>query len=143
MSFGNVAYRRASGTLLVLIGIAACAEPGTSPSVTSPDGASLTASDNGADHRNVHLMRTQLEALQAASGRHGGGSGIFYHGGAVLQAQNNVAAVYWGTAPIFNGGPTPGTAGAGSADGSLVGTFLRNIGGSAYYGINSSYTDGS
>jgi len=143
MSFGNVAHRRASGTLLVLLGIAACVEPGTSPSVTSPDGASLSASDPGAEHRNVHLMRTQLEALKAASSRHGGGTGISYHGGPVLQAQTKVAAMYWGNAPIFNGGPTPGTSGAGSSDGSLIGTFLRNIGGSAYYGINSSYTDGS
>ena len=139
MSLGT----RATGTILVLLGIAACAENATAPSVASPDAASLSASDNGVEHRNVQLMRTQLEALHAASSRHGGGTGITYHGGPVLQAQTNVAAMYWGTSPIFNNGPAAGTNGAGTGDGSLIGTFLRGIGGSAYYGINSSYTDGS
>ena len=141
MSFGTIHHRRASGTLLVLFGIAACAEPGTAPTAASPGGAEHAAVDPG--QRMIHPMRTQLEALNAAAGRKGGGSGIFYHGGPVLQAQTNVAAMYWGTAPIYNNGPTPGTSGPGSGDGSLIGSFLRSIGGSAYYGINSSYTDGS
>jgi hypothetical protein len=71
------------------------------------------------------------------------GTGIYYHGGPVLQAATRVAAVYWASAPVFTGGPAAGTSGPGSADGSLVGLFLRNLGGSPYFNINTSYTDGS
>jgi len=79
----------------------------------------------------------------------GGGSGsltqagINYHGGPVLQTGTKVSAVYWSATTIFNGGPTPGSTGAGSGDGSLVGFFLNHIGGSPYFNINSSYTDGA
>jgi len=61
----------------------------------------------------------------------------------VLLTGTNVAAVYWGGSTIFNGGPTPGTNGAGAQDGSLVGHFLRNLGGSPYFNINSTYTNGT
>lgn len=85
------------------------------------------------------------EARSTAGGKNkpGSGTGIYYHGGPVLQAGTNVVAVYWASAPIYKGGPAVGAAGAGSDDGSLIGFFLRNLGGSAYFGINSSYTDGS
>src|SRR6185295_14823036 len=54
-----------------------------------------------------------------------------------------VAAVYWASGTIFNNGPTPGTSGVGSADLSLVGYFMNNLGGSPYFNINTTYTDGS
>jgi len=71
------------------------------------------------------------------------GTGINYHGGPVLQAGTNVVSIYWASAPIYIGGPAVGTTGAGASDGSLVGFFLRHLGGSPYFGINSSYTNGS
>ena len=70
-------------------------------------------------------------------------AGINYHGGPVLQAQTNVAAVYWAASTIYSGGPTPGSNGAGSADNSNVGYFLNHIGGSPYYAINTTYTNAS
>jgi hypothetical protein len=73
----------------------------------------------------------------------GGGTGISYHGGPVLQAGTNVAAIYWSAGTIYNGGPTPGSTGSGSSDGSLVGYFMSHVGGSPYFNINSTYTDGS
>ena len=73
----------------------------------------------------------------------GGGTGISYHGGPVLQAGTNVVAVYWANGTIYNGGPAAGTSGAGSADGSLVGYFLSHLGGSSYFNINHTYTDGA
>jgi len=60
----------------------------------------------------------------------------------VLQSATNVVAVYWSTGAIYNGGPV-NTKGSGSQDGSLVGYFLRNLGGSSYFNINTTYTDGS
>jgi len=67
---------------------------------------------------------------------------ISYHGGPVIFAQK-VATIYWSAGTIFNGGPAPGTTGAGVNDGSLVGFFLNHVGGSQYYGINTTYYDGS
>lgn len=70
----------------------------------------------------------------------GGNSGIFYHGGPVILSQN-VVAIYWSASTIYQGGPVPASTGDGSADGSLVGFFLRNLGGSPYFNINTTYTD--
>ncbi len=68
--------------------------------------------------------------------------GIQYNGGPVIQ-QAKVVAIYWGSAPIYPGGPTPGTTGTAASDGSLIGYFLRNLGGSPHYQINTSYTNSS
>jgi len=67
---------------------------------------------------------------------------ISYHGGPIIQAQK-VAAIYWSSRTIYRGGPAPGSASAGSSDGSLVGLFLNHLGGSPYYAINALYHDGS
>ncbi len=69
-------------------------------------------------------------------------NGIYYHGGPVILAQQ-VAAIYWSSETIYSGGPAPGTTGPGSADGSVIGYFLNNLGGSPYYNINTTYTDGA
>src|SRR5438034_9259879 len=58
-------------------------------------------------------------------GQGSGNTGIIYHGGPIIYNQN-VAAIYWSAAPIYNGGPAPGTTGPGSADGSLVGFYMRS-----------------
>jgi hypothetical protein len=76
-------------------------------------------------------------------GKPGQGTGISYHGGPVLQSGTKVVAIYWASSPIYNNGPTPGTASSGSNDNSLIGYFLSHLGGSNYFGINSSYTDGA
>jgi hypothetical protein len=82
-------------------------------------------------------------ARPGGGGGGGGSTGIFYHGGPVLLSGTNVVAVYWASSKIYNGGPTPGTTGNGGQDGSLVGLFLNNLGGSPYFNINSTYTDGT
>ena len=83
----------------------------------------------------------------AAHGRGGGGggsnNGISYHGGPVLLSQTNVVAVYWANSAIYVNGPTPPSSGSGGSDNSLVGQFLRALGGSPYFGINTTYTNGS
>ncbi len=119
-------------------GSAGSAQP--SFSANSASGAS------GLDVAAIHVMQTKSDALSnAANGasKGGGGSGIFYHGGPVLQAGTKVAAVYWAASTIYAGGPAAGTVGTGSGDGSLVGFFLSNLGGSPYFNINHSYTDGA
>jgi hypothetical protein len=111
---------------------------------------SSTAADQGPaglDVARAHVMELRTSASQHtasnAAGGGGGGTGIFYHGGPVLQAGTKVVAVYWAASPIYSGGPAAGTTGAGSADGSNVGYFLNNLGGSPYFNINATYTDGA
>lgn len=95
----------------------------------------------------IHVMPTRAVALGLDRARPSGGAkvnntGISYHGGPILAAPK-VAAIYWGTSRIYNGGPLPGTTGTGGGDGSLVGLFLRSLGGSPYFNINTTYYDGS
>jgi hypothetical protein len=63
---------------------------------------------------------------------------ILYWGGSVITEQK-LAAIYYSPTPIYKGGPSAGTTGAGTADRSLVGYFLNNLGGSSYWNINSTY----
>jgi len=68
------------------------------------------------------------------------GTGISYHGGPIIVSPQ-IATIYWSSGTLFNGGPAPGTFGSGSNDGSLVGLFLRSLGGTGYWNINSTYTN--
>ena len=52
------------------------------------------------------------------------------------------SAVYWANSPIYIGGPAADTTGSGASDGSLIGKFITDLGGSPYFNINHSYTDG-
>ncbi len=93
------------------------------------------------------------EPIQMQAGQEGGGimvrdawggipgkpnPNILYLGGALI-TQPKVVAVYVGAEPIYQGGPAVGTKGAGSSDASLVGHVLRNLGGSSYWNINTTY----
>lgn len=126
------------------VALAACADSGkiTEPAahpIPTDGAAQQFAWDN--DH---HIMPTRAAAMQNAKpGGGGSGTGIYYHGGPVLQTATSVVAVYWAASPIYSGGPSAGSTGTGSGDGSLVGYFLSNLGGSPYFNINTTYTDGS
>lgn len=131
---------------LVMIGgallVAGCSDSGTGPSAA-------TSSQEPQPVTGIFKTRQAVAAewaLMAAKGGGGGAkpgnTGIQYHGGPVI-FQQKVAAVYWGSGVIYNGGPTPGTTGSGVQDGSLIGFFLRNLGGSPYFNINTTYFDGT
>lgn len=124
--------------------------PTSASTSMSPSAASFDAGGNASpDIRHMLPPRAQQtqddHGNQDAGKNAGGGSGtgIYFHGGPVLQGGTKVATVYWANSAIYSGGPTPGSAGAGSADGSLIGAFLRGLGGSPYFNINSTYTDAS
>ena len=138
------------------LSLAACSDTMITPPArsVSDGGASLTQNPDILSANGPRFFHTKQwhDNDNAANGKgHGGGgggggipsNGISYHGGPVLQAGTRVVAIYWASSPIYVGGPTPGTHGAGSADGSLVGYFLGHLGGSTYFNINSTYTDGS
>jgi hypothetical protein len=65
---------------------------------------------------------------------------IKYWGGRLI-TQPKIAAIYYGPAPIFTNGPAPATTGPGAADGSLVGFFLRNLGASPRWNVNTTYSE--
>jgi hypothetical protein len=122
---------------------AACSDR---PAPTQPGAPSFLSVADGQPH--VHVMPLKAQALGLDAARPGGGggkrgsTGILYHGGPIFY-QTNVVAVYWADSPIYNGGPAPGTTGTGAQDGSLIGYFLRNLGGSPYFNINTTYFDGT
>ncbi|MEO5800543.1 MAG: hypothetical protein ABIZ70_15460 [Gemmatimonadales bacterium] len=126
-----------------LAALAACSE--SAPTASDPVAATPAfnnASDNAGDNPVKHLFETRNSpAIAAARAKPGGGTGISYHGGPVLQAGTKVVAIYWAAAPIYNNGPASGTFNTtgNSGDNSLVGHFMRNLGGSPYFNINSTY----
>jgi Phosphate-induced protein 1 conserved region len=122
---------------------AACTDSTQPSNPAAPDLQSVQGQQQQAEH--VHIMLRKPEPGAKAHGGPGGGggnTGIFYHGGPVL-FNTKVAAIYWAGSRIYNGGPTPGSTGSGAQDGSLVGFFLRNLGGSPYFNINTTYYDGA
>ena len=62
---------------------------------------------------------------------------IRYWGGGIIPTQK-ITVIYYSAQPIDTNGPKPGSVGR-RADGSLIGHFLRNIGGTPYWNINSTY----
>ena len=153
MSSTPIGFRRSTYALAAMAAftLTACSDTATtSPSkAIAPGSAALDQSPEFNDPSgHGHVLHTKQwfenQAGNSNGHRPGGGSttGISYHGGSVLQSGTKVVAVYWAASPIYNGGPAAGT-GTGAQDGSLVGTFLRALGGSPYFNINSSYWDGS
>ena len=131
-------FTLAAGTGLLLAGCTDSRGP-TQPTVRAP--SFLETQDQHGPKTHIMMPRGQANPHRGGGG---GNTGIQYHGGPIIFSQN-VAAIYWGAGVIYSGGPDPVTAptGSGSADGSLVGFFLRNLGGSSYFNINTTYFDGS
>src|SRR5437016_894458 len=125
----------------------ACSRDSRSPTGDNATPSFLDVIDHSSSH--IHIMPPNARAFGVDDqAKPGGGSGrksntgIFYHGGPVVYL-TNVVAIYWSAGTIYNGGPAPGATGPGSSDGSLVGFFLRNLGGSPYFNINTTYFDGT
>ena len=121
--------------------VAACADTTkiVEPTRTEP---SLSRSE-APGQRELLPTRESANELRFARSANGSKGTIFYHGGPVLGAATNVVAVYWSSNTIYTGGPRPGSFSTSrtSDDGSLVGAFLRSVGGSPYFNINTTYSD--
>ncbi len=127
------------------LAVAACSSDSRSPTAAGPTPEFL---DVATQAMHVHIMPTRAQAnglFQAHPGggaKRSSGTGILYHGGPIIQF-TKVAAIYWSPGTIYSSGPTPGSTGSGARDGSLVGFFLRNLGGSPYFNINTTYFNGA
>ncbi len=144
--------RMTSKALLAVaaLGLAACAESPSLPEAPSTTGLQPSFSQEFASPGNhIQVMPTKAQYLEGwakgggkpSGGGGGGNTGIFFHGGNIIYTPK-VAAIYWSNQPIYAGGPASGSVGTGAGDGSLVGHFMRNLGSSAYWQINTTYTDG-
>jgi hypothetical protein len=153
MSSSPFGFRRGTYALAAAAAfiLTACSENATtSPSkAIAPGSASLDQSSEMIDATGRHVFHTKtwFASHPSDNGKPGGGgtanTGIYYHGGPVLQSGTKVVAIYWASSAIYGGGPMPGSSGAGTGDNSNVGFFLRSLGGSPYFNINHSYTDGN
>ena len=144
----NALYRNSAFLCAAALILAACSENATTPTPRgiSPDASSQDVSPE-MNNPNGHGIIFPTRDWFAHNAKPGGtgNTGIYYHGGPVLQAATKVVAIYWAPAsaqPIYNNGPTSGS-GSGSQDHSLIGTFLGSLGGSSYFNINTTYTDGA
>jgi len=133
--------RLIAGTIAALV-LAACS--------TATDDASTHAAPTEPSLGRVaefnaprHLFRTKEFYARPGGGGGGKGTGIYYHGGTVIAgpAVTKVVAIYWSTGTIYPSQPT--STGVGSSDGSLIGSFLRSLGGSPYFNINTTYYNAS
>jgi hypothetical protein len=141
----------------ILLGTLFAAACGESTPPTGPDAPAVqdpivspafgAPEEQGYLNSHIHVLPPKARNFDAHAAKPGGkpgsGTGISWHGGPVLHTVN-VVAIYWGTSsPMYPGGPSAGTAGAGTGDASLIGTYLRGVGGSPYWLINTDYYDGA
>ncbi len=133
--------RLVAGTFAALV-LAACSSITDDANTRSLTPTDPTLSRSGEFNSPRHLFHTKEFYARPGGGGGGRGTGIYYHGGTVITSPaTKVVAIYWGN-PNYANLPAVG-AGPGSGDGTLIGTFLRNLGGSAYFGINTSYYNAS
>lgn len=144
-------YRQLAATLGISLALAACAESTTAPvqneKLTVANDGSALSSIRAEGRRSRFKFQPTRDAVTASNAATVKttvtptlASGMVNHGGPVLQTNTNVFNIYWSSTPIFVNGPKTG-AGLGTADNSIVGYFLRYLGGSSWFNINTTYTN--
>jgi hypothetical protein len=108
----------------VSFGLAACGPDETQPSAQPETG---TTSEALSGHLDKHMHPVMHDAHAA---RTRGGNGISYHGGPVLTGQKNVHYIWYGNW-------------TGNSATTLLTHLAQNIGGSAYFNINTTYYNAS
>lgn len=127
--------------MVCLIAASACDSNTVAAPRPVPRGPSFAVSLGSGQPRV--LPTRGADELRDARSPNGSRGTIFYHGGPVLGAGTNVVAVYWSANTIYDGAPKPGAFSTSrtSGDNSLVGFFLRRLGGTPYFNINTTYYD--
>jgi len=148
----DTAFRSSTAHRLIGVGAAlvlgACADQPTAPRPTlSPARASDARVDApslseaaGPEFRRVFALRefNGTDRASKAAFSLATATNVKYHGGPVLQSGTNVVAVYWGM-PAYSGRPSG--SGSGTSDPTLIGAFLRGLGCSSHFKINTTYTN--
>jgi len=124
------------------VGLVVACNPESRTPTAPPQAAAVPEFELQHPGTHIMLLRGHVRPGLSLGAAPSSGNGIDYHGGPIIYAQK-VAAIYWSSGTIYAGGPAPGTSGAGTADGSLVGFFMSHLGGSPYYNINTTYYDGT
>lgn len=135
-------YSSLAATLAALA-LAACADSHTPTDAIAP--AAGTGDVRSQEINSRHIFHTKDFYSPSNKARPSSNTGIYYHGGPLIvnPSVTSVVAIYWGNSgSMYASAPASG-AGPGSGDGSLIGFFLGNLGGSPYFGINSTYYNGS
>lgn len=120
------------------LALGACTDTQPASQLLAPTSASLAKSQ---EFNSPHLFHTR--DYYAKNNARLSSTGISYHGGTVIAgpAVTKVVSIYWSTGTIYAGQAT-GT-GSGASDPTLIGSFLRNLGGSPYFNINTTYYNAS
>ena len=131
--------RLVAGTIAALV-LAACSESANVP--TADRQIAPTEPERSVAEFNTtrHEFRTKEFYAKGGPSKPSSSTGIIYHGGTVITTATNVVAIYWGNPGFAN---LPSGAGGGSADNTLIGSFLRSLGGSPYFNINTTYYNAS
>ncbi|HET9010797.1 MAG TPA: hypothetical protein VFN38_03235, partial [Gemmatimonadaceae bacterium] len=124
---------------LSALALGACADTQPTAPTLTPTDASLSQSPELNSRHVFHVKDFYAASNRARPSR----TGISYHGGTVIAgpAVTKVVAIYWSTGTIY-AGPSTGT-GRGASDPTLIGSFLRGLGGSPYFNINTTYYNAS
>ncbi|HMA03896.1 MAG TPA: hypothetical protein VKP02_16130 [Gemmatimonadaceae bacterium] len=140
MTRSRIALRTLVSAVGAVLLVNACTD---APSITAPSSSAAPSASRVQEFNGRHLFHTKDFYAKANAGRLGSNSGIVYHGGPLIvsSAVTKVVAIYWGTGTIYSGQPSG--YGSGGGDGSLIGSFLRSLGGSPYFNINTTYYDGT
>ena len=115
----------ATATTLLFAGAASAANINTNGYDAPPNGR------GGSDHvNNGHNQDSNVIDRARPGGGGGGSNGIFYHGGPVMVAPKNIYYIWYGNW-------------SGNTATTILANLASNIGGSNYFKINTTYTDGS
>jgi len=124
---------------LSALALGACTETQPTSPELSPTDATMSQAQ---EFNGKHVFHIKDFYAKTNSSRPNS-TGITYHGGTVIAgpAVTKVVSIYWSTGTIYAGQAT-GT-GSGASDPTLIGSFLRNLGGSPYFNINTTYYNAS
>jgi hypothetical protein len=133
----KVVSTRAAVAAAAAAALVACSDSG---SVSDPV-APRTAANVQELNSTRHVFHTKDFYAKTNSARPNA-TGISYHGGTVIAgpAVTKVVAIYWGSGIYQN--QAAGT-GSGASDPTLIGSFLRSLGNSPYFNINTTYYNAS
>lgn len=85
---------------------------------------------------------TENKAAAAAATATSGTNPVMFNGGRVITSGLNIYSIYWSASTIYQNGPRPSQKShSGANDNTIIGHFLRNLGGSPWFNILTTYND--